>query len=134
MYIITLALYLIFLFNLALYSISPSIQVQSRSLFNLAIYSTLPSIQLYHSIKSTIQSHPLVNLVLYSISPSIQPHCHGVWRSLLGKKPRGHGTRTVQYLTSTYKADKDTMAASVPITQGMNNNSRGVVKTVILRL
>ena len=29
--------------------------------------------------------------------------CHGAWRSSLGKKPRGHGTRTVQYLTSTYK-------------------------------
>ena len=45
-----------------------------------------------------------------------------------------HGTIFNKFLTSTYKADKDTMAASVPITQGMNNNSMGVVKTVILRL
>ena len=58
--------------------------------------------------------------------------CHGAWRSSLGKKPRGHGTRTVQYLT-TYKADK-TITRGGTITQGLNNNSRGVVKTVILRL
>ena len=45
-----------------------------------------------------------------------------------------HGTIPNKFLTSTFKANKDTMAASVPITQGMNNNSRGVVKTVILRL
>ena len=32
---------------------------------------------------------------------------------------------TGQDSTSTYKCDKDTMAASVPITQGLNNNSRG---------
>ena len=50
---------------------------------------------------------------------------------------RGVGSSLGKYLggmgqdgTSTYKGDKDTMAASVPITRGSNNNSREMVKTV----
>ena len=57
-------------------------------------------------------------------SKSEVARCHGAYiGSSLGKNLGGTG----QDSTSTYKADKDTMAASVP----MNNNSREVVKTVI---